>query len=263
MNIDEIKIGLNTKILGKEIIYFSETTSTNDIAVKLAKNGAEEGVIVIADYQTGGRGRRGRIWFAPSETCILSSIILRPSLSLKYINILTPIAVVSIVNTINSITQLDASVKWPNDVVIGEKKVSGVLTETRILKNGIDFAVVGIGINVNVSKDKIPLEISEIATSLYMELGYEICRIHLFQEIIRQFEKRYLGLNETTYNEFLNEWKSLSTIIGNRVQIESENNIRLGTALDIDKNGSLIIKLDSEDIIKINNDDLVKIRNIK
>ena len=263
MTPDEIKLGLNTNIFGKEIIYYSEITSTNDVAIEFAKNGAEEGTIVIADNQTMGRGRRGRRWLALPETCILASIILKPSLSLKQINIIAPIAITSVAKAINETTGLPAFIKWPNDVIIGEKKVSGVLTEIRTEKDHINFAIVGIGVNVNIPKDEIPPEISDIATSLNIELGYEISRIHLLQEILRQFENRYLSLNEATYNEFLDEWKSLSATIGKEVQIKSESDIRLGIALDIDEAGALIVRLDSGGIHKIINDDLVTVRNIE
>lgn len=262
MKPNEIKLGLNTNIFGKEIIYFSETTSTNDIAIEFAREGAEQGTLIIADKQTMGKGRRGRKWLAPSKTCILASIILRPSISLEHVNIITPIAVTSVTKAINCVTQLNASVKWPNDVLIGEKKVSGILTETRTLKSNIDFAVVGIGVNVNIPKDEIPLEICQIATSLNIELGYEISRTQLLQEILRQFEDRYLRLNENNYEEFLAEWKSLSSTIGKKVQIESKNDIKFGVVLDIDKSGDLIVRLDDGEILKINNDDLMTVRNI-
>jgi BirA family biotin operon repressor/biotin-[acetyl-CoA-carboxylase] ligase len=262
MKLDEIKTELNTSILGKEIIYYSETTSTNDIAIELAENGAVEGTLVIADSQSMGRGRRGRKWLAPPETCILASIILRPSLPLRQISIITPIAVTSVVKAIHSVTKLNASIKWPNDVIIMDRKVSGVLTEMRIERRAISFIVVGIGVNVNVSRDSFPLEISDIATSLSIESGHEVSRIHLLQEILRHFENRYLRLNDDTFSEFLDEWKSLSVTIGKRIQIESADDTKRGVALDIDEVGALIIQLDNGKIKKIANDDLVKVRAI-
>ena len=261
MKLDEIKTGLNTSILGKEIIFYPETTSTNDVAIELAENGAVEGTLVIADSQSMGRGRRGRKWLAPPETCILASIILRPSLPLRQISIITPIAVTSVVKAIHNVTKLNASVKWPNDVIIMDRKVSGVLTEMRTERK-ISFIIVGIGVNVNVSRDSFPLEISDTATSLSIESGHDVSRIHLLQEILRHFENRYLRLNDNTFNEFLDEWKSLSVTIGKRIQIESVDDTRRGVALDIDEVGALIIQLDNGKIQKIANDDLVKVRAI-
>ncbi len=261
MKIEEIKAELNTRIIGREIIYYPETTSTNDVAIELAEKGAEEGTVVLADNQTMGRGRRGRKWLAPPKTCILASMILRPSLPLKYINIITPVAVTSVAKAINSITKLDAYIKWPNDVIINKRKVCGILTETRMGR--IRFVVVGIGINVNIAKDSIPDEISDIATSLSIESGYNISRIHILGEILRNFERRYLEINEKTYGEFFDEWKSLSATIGRKVQIESENVIKQGTALDIDEVGALIVRLDEGEILRIANDDLARVSNVQ
>ena len=262
MKIEEIKAELNTKIIGKEIIYYPETTSTNDVAIELAEKGAEEGTVILADNQTMGRGRRGRKWLAPPKTCILASMILRPALLLRYVNIITPIAVTSVAKAINTITKSDACIKWPNDVIINERKVCGVLTETRMKMGSISFVVVGIGVNVNIAKDDIPDEISDIATSLSIESGYSFSRTHILGEILRNFEHRYLGINEKTYGEFFDEWKSLSATIGQKVQIESGNEIKQGIALDIDEVGALIVRLDEGEIFRITNDDLARVSNV-
>lgn len=257
MTSNEIKAGLNTKILGKEVIFYTETTSTNDIALDLASKGADEGTLVVADSQTMGRGRGDRKWFAPAGTSILASLILRPSIELSQINKIVAITAISIVYAIRDMTNLPALVKWPNDVVINNKKVAGILAEAKTEKNSVSYVVVGFGINVNVPKASFPEEIVDIAISLSIESGYEISRIHLLQEILRQIESRYLKLDD---DSFLDEWKSLSATIGRQVQIEYADSIKTGIALDIDENGALIINLNTGDTQRIMNDDIVRVK---
>jgi BirA family transcriptional regulator, biotin operon repressor / biotin---[acetyl-CoA-carboxylase] ligase len=257
MTPDEIKAGLNTKILGNEVIFYTETTSTNDIALDLASKGAGEGTLVVADIQTMGKGRRDRKWLAPAGTSILASLILRPSIELSQINKIVVITAISIVYAIRDMTNLPALVKWPNDIMINNKKTAGILAEAKTEKNSISYVVVGFGINVNVPKAIFPEEIADIATSLSIESGYEISRIHLLQKILRQIESRYLKLND---NSFFDEWRSLSATIGRQVQIEYTDSIKTGFALDIDENGALIVNLDTGDTQRIMNDDIVRVK---
>jgi BirA family biotin operon repressor/biotin-[acetyl-CoA-carboxylase] ligase len=255
--VSKIKAGLNTKILGKEVIFYTETTSTNDIALDLAGKGADEGTLVVADSQTMGKGRGDRKWLAPAGTSILASLILRPLIELSQINKIVLITAISIVYAIRNVTHLPALVKWPNDVVINNKKAAGILAETKTEKNSVSFVVVGFGINVNVPKACFPEEIADIATSLSIESGCEISRIHLLQEILRQIESRYLKLDD---DSFLDEWKNLSATIGRQVQIEYPDSIKTGLALNIDENGALTIKLNTGETQRIMNDDIVRVK---
>ncbi|MDQ1317151.1 MAG: BirA family transcriptional regulator [Candidatus Poribacteria bacterium] len=257
MTSDEIKAGLNTKILGKEVVFYTETTSTNDIALVLAGKGADEGTLVIADSQTMGRGRGDHKWLAPAGTSILASLILRPLIELSQINKIVLITAISIVYAIHNVIHQPALIKWPNDVVINNKKIAGILAETKTEKNSVSFVVVGFGINVNVPKISFPEEIADIATSLSIESGCEISRIHLLQEILRQIESRYLKLDN---DSFLDEWKNLSATIGRQVQIEYPDSIKTGFALDIDENGALTIKLNTGETQRIMNDDIVRVK---
>jgi BirA family biotin operon repressor/biotin-[acetyl-CoA-carboxylase] ligase len=258
MTSDDIKAGLNTKILGKEVIFYTETTSTNDIAIELAGKGAEEGTLVIADSQTMGRGRRDRKWLAPAGTSILASLILRPTIGLLQVNKIVLMTTISIVYAISKVTNLSALIKWPNDIVINNKKVAGILAETKTDKNYISFVVVGFGINVNIPEGSFPEEISNIATSLSIESGYEISRVDLLQEFLRQLEICYLRLND---DNFLSQWKSLSATIGRQVRIEYPDKAIIGLALDIDENGALTVKLNTGETKSFMNDDIVKIKS--
>ena len=256
MTLNEIKSGLNTKILGNEVIFYDETTSTNDIALDLADKGAKEGTLIIADSQTKGRGRLDRKWVASAGTSILASLILRPPIELSQVNKIVLITAISIVYAIRSVTNLQALIKWPNDIVINDGKVGGILTETRTKKNFVDFVVVGFGVNVNIPEGSLPKEIVDIATSLSIESGCELSRVHLLQEILRQFEFRYLRLDD---NSFLSEWKSLSATISRQVRIEYPDSVKIGLAVDIDENGALIIQQNTGETQRILNDDIVKL----
>lgn len=261
MDIDGLKTGLKTNIIAKKIIYFDEITSTNDIAFALANNGAVDGTLVIADSQTTGKGRLNRKWFSPKGKSILASLILRPQMPISYSGNMILMVTLSIVHSIRHITNLEAMIKWPNDIVVNSKKVSGVLVESKIERNHVDFFVVGFGINVNISKDEFPKEIIDIATSINIELGFEVSRTQLLQEVLHQIESRYIRITDDLTN-FFQEWKDFSITIGQRVKIEKPDAIIFGKALDIDKNGALIVQLDSGEIQSIMNDDLVQIRNI-
>jgi BirA family biotin operon repressor/biotin-[acetyl-CoA-carboxylase] ligase len=257
MTSDEIKSGLNTNILGREVLCYAETTSTNDIAIELAGKDAKEGTLVIADSQTKGRGRLDRKWVASAGTSILASLILRPAIELSQVNRIVLITTISIIHAIRNVANLHALIKWPNDIVINDKKAAGILAESKTEKNSLSFVVVGFGINVNIQKGSFPEEIADIATSLSIETGREVSRIYLLQEVLKQIESRYLRLND---NGFLDEWKSLSATIGNQIQIEYPDSTRTGLATDIDENGALIVQLDTGEMKHIMNDDIVKIR---
>lgn len=257
MTSDEIKSGLNTNILGREVLCYAETTSTNDIAIELAGKDAKEGTLVIADSQTKGRGRLDRKWVASAGTSILASLILRPAIELSQVNRIVLITTISIIHAIRNVANLHALIKWPNDIVINDKKAVGILVESKTEKNSLSFVVVGFGINVNIQKGSFPEEIADIATSLSIESGHEVSRVYLLQEVLKQIESRYLRLND---NGFLDEWKSLSATIGRQIQIEYPDSTRTGLATDIDENGALIVQLDTGEMKHIMNDDIVKIR---
>jgi len=254
MTAENIKSGLEAKILGQEIISYIQTTSTNDVALQLAERGLKEGTIIVAENQTAGRGRRNKKWIAPMGTSILASIILRPSVKIHSGEVITLISASAVVQAIRSIAQLLAFIKWPNDVVINSKKASGILTEMRIEKGSVKYAVVGIGVTVNITQERLPLEIKDIATSLSIESGQEVSRIRLFQEIIRQLEQRYIRLCNDDMQPLIAEWKCLSATIGQQVQINFPKRIIRGEALDIDESGAMLIRQDTNQIHKIKAD---------
>ncbi|MEN6291910.1 MAG: biotin--[acetyl-CoA-carboxylase] ligase [Methanobacterium sp.] len=190
----KLKDKLSTDYIGKEIHYFREVDSTNEVAKKLAREGAPEGTIVIAESQRRGKGRRGKKWISPLGGAWLS-IILRPNTLPINAPQLTFIAGVAAAQTIKEEYGLDAGIKWPNDVLIDDKKVCGVLTEISTEIDTIDYIVTGIGIDANIDVNLLPSELQDTTTSLKSELNQDISRMILVQKFLGNFEAMYDEFN--------------------------------------------------------------------
>ncbi|PIY33789.1 MAG: biotin--[acetyl-CoA-carboxylase] ligase, partial [Candidatus Infernicultor aquiphilus] len=198
----EIKNGLSTVYIGQKIFYFPELESTNIIAKVKASprvEGINEGTIIIAERQSAGKGRLGRRWFSPLGGIWLS-IILYPQLSPSYIPRITLMTAVAIVKAMERCAQIKAQIKWPNDILINEKKVGGILTEMSAELDMINWVVVGIGINVNVAHREFPEDIEEKMISLQEFLGKEIPRVRLAQILLEEFEKYYERLKRREFS---------------------------------------------------------------
>jgi len=238
----KIKEKLQTKIIGKTIHYFSEVTSTNDLAKEMASIGTKEGTVIIAETQTRGKGRLGREWASPKGGIWLSTI-LRPKLSAKNVPKLTLMTSLAVAKTISQLLNLKTEVKWPNDVLINAKKVCGILTEANTKGDVTNFVVVGIGINANIEPHSLPKEVRENATSLKHELKREINREQFLRVLLEKMEHYYAMLTEGKFNPILEEWKSLCSVLGSYVEVTSLEEKIEGWAIDVDENGALIIKL--------------------
>ncbi len=247
---EEIKGGLNTNIMGKQIIHYREISSTQDIAKALAAQGADEGVVVVAERQTQGRGRMGRNWFSlPGSICL--SLILRPELkpleALKF----PLIAGVGAAQAINKLTGLRPELKWPNDLILGGKKVGGILAELSAETDRVIYIVLGIGINVNTPRNLFPEEIEAIATSLKEECGKEVSRVKLVQAILVELESLYEELKFVGFEPIRQKWKSLSNTIGFWVRVSNAKEEIEGEAIDIDQEGALILRKASGSLQRI------------
>src|SRR5208283_4121751 len=158
-----------TKIIGRDIQFFEQTTSTNDVIEKLARDGVKEGVVVFAESQTRGRGRLGRKWISPAHKGLWFSILLRPELRPQETTQLTVASATALRRAIQSETGLKPEIKWPNDILVGGKKVAGILTELSAELDRVHHITLGIGVDVNVTAAELPAEIRPIATSLMVE----------------------------------------------------------------------------------------------
>ncbi len=234
---EEIDSGLNTKIVGKKIIYFKEVDSTNSYCKKLIKKNIEEGTVVVADIQKKGRGRKNRSWFSP-DGGIWFSMILKPNISPMNAMIITMATSISLVEAINESSGLECVIKWPNDVLIKGKKVCGVLTELESEMDKINYAIVGVGINVNNTVDK---DLQKIATSIKDELNKKISRVELFKNILNNFDEKYGFVKNFDFEKIRALWFKHSNIVGKNIKVIQLNREIKGRVVDIDEAGCLIV----------------------
>lgn len=243
-----IKDGLKTSFIGHKIYYYDEVDSTNTLAKKIAKT-SEEGTIVIAETQTGGRGRLGRKWISPMGGVWLS-IILKPQIPVAQAPDITLISGLAAAKAIRRYA-LDAKIKWPNDVLIKGKKVCGILTEIGVENERISYIIVGIGVDANVDIESFPEEIREGSTSLRRELGREINRVEFVQGLLQEFETAYNEFKQRGFPGLLEEWRRLSATIGEWVQIATPNKTLYGRAIGVDSQGALIVETEDGVLEKI------------
>lgn len=236
----EIQKGLNTSIIGKTIKYYREVRSTNSIAASMA-DAVEDGTTIISEIQTRGRGRIGRTWVSPKGGIWLS-IVLKPKIPVSRAYRLTIAAGLAAVKTIRTY-KIDAKIKWPNDIIIGNKKVCGILTETKAEAEQIKYAILGIGVDANIDTRLFPEEIRDSSTSLQTELGGAIDRVWFTKRLLTSFEYEYLRLYKQ-FPQILDEWRYFLATIGKRVQINNPSTAIYGKAVGVDREGALIIKCD-------------------
>lgn len=245
LNPELIQRDLPTRFIGQKIIYYPSLTSTMDAAKKEALWGAEAGTVVLAGEQTAGRGRLQRSWLSPVGG-LAFSVILRPNLS--YLPYMVMLASLAVTYGIRSLTGLKPQIKWPNDVLIGEKKVCGILIENDIRKNILKHMVIGIGINVNLQVDQHP-EIASIATSLSDQLSRQVPRAEVLRAVLVEMDRLYADLPNG--ERLLNQWKNNLVTIGLQVQINMGNQIYTGLAESVTDNGSLMIREKDGHLVKI------------
>ncbi len=242
MTIDDILSGLQNQTIGRQIQTYDRVGSTNDLALQSGIDGAEEGTLILAESQTQGRGRHGRRWLAPPGSSILASVILRHRLRADQVGLPNLISAVAIATAIKELTNLSAQIKWPNDVLIQKKKVSGVLTELEYDRHRQPFSVMGFGVNVNTTKADLPEELRSSATSLRIESGREISRVVLLQTILHHLEQNYLRLKCSDTEPIIATANRLLHFSGDWVQINTADGICCGETEAIDQDGGLLLK---------------------
>ena len=242
MTIDDIISGLQNRTIGQQIQIYDQVGSTNDLALQCGIDGVQEGTLILTESQTQGRGRYGRRWLAAPGSSILASVILRHRLRADQVGLPNLIGAVSIAAAINEVTNLSTQIKWPNDVLIQGKKVSGILTELEYDQNRQPFFVVGFGVNVNTTRADLPEEIRSSATSLQIEGDREIPRVVLLQAILHRLEENYLRLKHSDTEPIIATANSLSYRFGDWIQIKTADGIFRGQAEVIDRDGGLLFK---------------------
>jgi BirA family biotin operon repressor/biotin-[acetyl-CoA-carboxylase] ligase len=233
--------GLGTRYVGLNVVYWPELGSTNDEAKRLAGEGAPEGTLVIADYQTRGRGRLDRGWVAPRGSSLLMSIVFRPQLAPHQIQRLTMSCGLAVADAIEQRTGLRAGLKWPNDVVIAGAKAGGILTETEFRDTEIEFVVVGMGLNVNFDPALLPADMPAVATSLSHELGTAVPRLPLLWAVLEKIEERYVALRAGHSPH--REWAARLVTLGKPVTVAGTGPVIEGVAESVDADGALLVRL--------------------
>jgi len=255
---NNISYKLKTNIIGKKIVHFETIDSTNGYGKKIASEELD-GTVIISEEQTKGKGRIGRQWHSKSKEGIWMSIILKPNIMPQKAPFITLIAGASIAKALNNLG-IETTIKWPNDIIINNKKVAGILTELSAEIDRINYIVLGIGINVKTTE--FSQEISEIATSLYKE-GYKTSRVDITKSILREFEVLYLQyINENSKNDTLDICRKYSAIIEKDVYLIKGEDKELVRCLDINKDGNLIVQTE-DNIIKEIISGEVSIRGVK
>ena len=257
---EEIEHGLKTKFIGKHVVHYDTAFSTQDIAAEMARGGATEGTLVIAETQENGRGRKGRSWVSFPKGGIYLSLILKPNLMPSQVVQIPLIAGVAMTKAIRETVSLKPMIKWPNDIIIGKKKVGGILTEMSSEIDGVNYVVLGVGLNVNMPTSVFSEDIFDIATSLIFECGKNTSRTKLVQGFLCEFELIYTKFLVHGFGSVRDEWKELNNTIGSQVKISGNGKDIEGEAIDIDADGFLLVRKDNGNISRIISGD-VSLRN--
>jgi len=228
--------------VGRDIRVFEETTSTNDVVEKLARDGVREGVAVFAEAQTRGRGRLGRKWISPAHKGLWLSVLLRPDLRPQETIQLTIATATALVRAIRSQTGLRAEIKWPNDILIDGRKTAGILTELSAELDQVKYVILGIGVDVNLNPGEFPVELRRTATSLKAELGRPVSRPELAVALLRELDQDYARVRARRFAAIADEWEAHCSTLGQRVCIRTgERQIR-GRAESLDDGGALLLR---------------------
>jgi len=247
--------GLN--IIGGRIEYLNTVESTNITARNMAEDGVDEGTVVIAEKQTMGQGRLQRKWSSPEGKGLWFSIVLRPDVNPARASQITLLAAVAVAEAIKKITGIKPGIKWPNDLLIGKRKLCGILTEMKSRTDGrVEYIILGIGINVNLRREDLNPEIKDIATSILMERGEHTDRNHLLNNILSAIDYWYRIWIEQGFEPVREKWKENSITIGSEVYVDSWDEKYSGLAVDIDEGGSLLIRTADRDLRLLHSGDV-------
>lgn len=245
-----------TKVIGRDIRVFQETTSTNDIVEKLARDKVKEGVVVFAESQTKGRGRLGRKWISPARKGLWFSVLLRPELRPQETTQLTVAAATALRRAIVVVTGLNANIKWPNDILLRGRKIAGILTELSAELDRVKHVILGIGVDVNLSGAEFSVELRKLATSLKIETGKNISRPELAVEILRALDHDYGRVCAGKFEAVADEWEEHCETLGHPVTIQvGERRIR-GRAESLDDDGALLLRTEHGQLERITGGDV-------
>jgi BirA family transcriptional regulator, biotin operon repressor / biotin---[acetyl-CoA-carboxylase] ligase len=245
-----------TKIVGRDMRVFEQTTSTNDVIERLARDDVKEGAVVFAESQTKGRGRLGRAWMSPARKGLWFSVLLRPDLRPQETTRLTVASAAALRRAIQSETGLNPEIKWPNDVLIRGRKVAGILTELSAELDKVRHVILGIGVDVNLGANEFPAELRKTATSLRIEAGKAISRPELATAILHELDCDYARVCGNLFADVADEWEAHCTTIGRAVTIQIGGRRVSGRAESLDDDGALLLRTEHGHLERITGGDV-------
>ena len=242
MNRNEILDGLNTKTIGKELYLFKEVMSTNTVAKFLSENDVSNGTVIISEKQSGAKGRLGKSWESPLGGIWLS-LVVKPNVDHSKIPMITLATGVAVVKTLERIGIENAEIKWPNDVMINDKKVCGILTEAITKFNSIESVIIGVGIDANFNVNVLSEELQEGTTTLDIELGHRVNENEIIRFFLEEFERIGTLFEDGKFEGILKEWRKYSYSIGKIVEVrEPFSKSYDGYVLGISREGALVVE---------------------
>ncbi len=262
LSIEEIKNALSKESykIGSDLVFYKSLPSTNAMCVESAHKGAKEGTVIIADEQTKGRGRLGRTWVSPHGKNLYMSILLTPQMPPREAAVLTLMSGVACCIALRKLLLIPIHLKWPNDLLVNEKKIGGILCEMSADMDKISFSVIGIGININMDIEDLPEEVRQIATSVKMEIGRKFSRTDIAIEVLKEFDRWYSILLNGGKKDIISEWRDCSSTIGRKVKATIGNQVFKGVAEAIDQEGLLILRLPDGLFMKVDAGDITMLR---
>ena len=245
-----LRAGLYTAVIGRSVRYYQSTASTMDDAAQCARDGADEGAVVVAETQTASRGRLGRRWVSDAGN-LYFSVLFRPNADA--LPLLSPLAGVAVARAIRQAAGLYPAIKWPNDIMIDGRKVAGILAESAMSGSRIEHAIVGIGVNVALDTSADP-EIAATAASLNQLAGADVDRAELLRRILQHLDALYLDLKRG--RSPVPEWRRWLDTLGQRVTVTHHGNANTGLAEDIDEHGNLLLRTDAGQLLTLTAGDI-------
>lgn len=234
--------GLKSRFIGKRIFAYKSICSTNDTARRLAESDSPEGTLIIAEKQTRGRGRLGRSWHSPQNKGLYFSLILRPRVPVEKMPALSLVAALSVCRAIETMTDMRPQIKWPNDCLIGGKKVAGILIDISAELGRVSYAILGMGLNINTAKKDFLSELRKTATSLVIQTGKVFSRVDCLKTLLQEFEKSYRNFCRYGFEFMAPEIIKRSSVIGKEISFKLSGKKYTAIALGYDENGGLRVK---------------------
>ena len=248
---DEIRSRLSTRVIGREIICHEQLASTNLTAMELGEAGAIEGLVIIAEQQTAGKGRLGRRWESPASVNLYLSVLLRPAMPPWEVPRLTFLSAVAAARALQDVTGLKVEVKWPNDLLVNGRKIAGLLNEMSAESDAVHHVVLGIGLNINMTAEQFPPDLRYPATSVRLEKGSSTSRLDVVVALLEHFDRLYAEFQSCGMKPIRQAWQELFAMLGNRVRVELGAASLTGVVAGIDEEGALLLQLPDGKIEKI------------